>query len=281
MNERQRNTIATALTVIILGLGCILLLILGLSRPSPPPPEYGVEVNLGNSADGMGQIQPDHLTEQTSPPAPPPTSPSTPAPKNVSKIENVSTDRSDNITLKKQPKPKIVKPTVTPTQETKPQPKAQPQPKTQPQTQPQPKPEEPQLNPNALFPGRKPTQGGSEGTTGKPGDQGQPDGSKDGTVYSGTPGSGGISFSLAGRQSKSLVKPVYNSDDQGTVVVKIWVNADGAIIKAQAGEKGTTTNDSTLWRTAEAAALKSSFSANKNAPEQQVRTITYKFIKLN
>ncbi len=258
MNERQRNTIATALTVIILGLLFILLLILGLKRPSPPPPEYGVEVNLGNSADGMGDIQPEELTEQTEQ--------SASAPQETSTDDNVSTENNDNVAVKKQPKPKTPRPVVTPvpTEETQPQ------------------PEEPSINPNALYSRKKPTQGGSEGTTGKPGDQGQTDGSKDGTVYSGTPGSGGgISFSLAGRQSKSLPKPVYNSDDQGTVVVKIWVNADGAVVKAQAGEKGTTTNDLSLWRTAETAAKKSRFSADKNAPDQQTGTITYKFIKLN
>jgi outer membrane biosynthesis protein TonB len=255
MNERQRNRVAIALTVIIFGLLFILMLVLGLSRPSPPPPEYGVEVNLGNSADGMGKIQPDRLTEHSQ---------SASAPRNASREDNVATDNSDNVALKRQPKPKVTTPVPTPTPETKPQ------------------PEEPQLNPNALFPGRKPAQGGSEGTTEKPGDQGQTDGSKDGTAYTGTPGSGGgISFSLAGRQSKSLPKPTYNSDDQGTVVVKIWVNADGVVIRAEAGEKGTTVHDSNLWRTAEAAALKSSFSVDKNAPDQQVGTITYKFIKLN
>ncbi|MDR2906814.1 MAG: energy transducer TonB [Bacteroidales bacterium] len=258
MNERQRDTISIAITVIILGLLFILLLILGLQRPVPPPPEYGVEVNLGNSLDGMGDIQPDELSQLTEQAAA--------MPQETSADDNISTETSENVALKPQRKPRTPQPVTTPT--------------TSEETPPQ--PEVPQLNPNALYTGRKAAQGGSEGVTGKPGDQGQPDGTKDGTDYFGTPGSGGgISFNLGGRQSKSLPKPTYNSDDQGTVVVKIWVNADGTVIKAQAGERGTTVNDLTLWRTAESAAMKSRFSADKNAPDQQVGTITYKFIKLN
>lgn len=257
MNERQRNIISFTITVIIFGLLFILLLVLGLARPVPPPPEYGVEVNLGNSLDGMGDIQPDELTEQANP--------ATSMPQEASNEENVSTENSENIALKTTKKPKTqTTPTTPPTEDVKPQ------------------PEEPRINLNALYSGKKAAQGGSEGTTGKPGDQGQADGTKDGTVYSGTPGSGGgISFSLSGRQSKSLPKPVYNSDDQGVVVVKIWVNAEGIVIKAQAGERGTTVNDSNLWKTAESAAMRSRFSVDKNAPDQQVGTITYKFIKLN
>ncbi len=258
MNERQRNTTAFTLMVILVGLLFILMLILGMKRPVPPPPEYGVEVNLGNSLDGMGDIQPDELSEQAEQ--------ATSAPQESSPEESVSAENNENVALKPARKPREKKPVpqVTPTEEVKPQ------------------PEEPKINPNALYSGRKTAQGGSEGTTGKPGDQGQADGTRDGTAYSGTPGSGGgISFSLSGRQSKSLPKPVYNSEDQGIVVVKIWVNSDGVVIKAQAGEKGTTVNDSNLWKTAETAALRSRFSERKDAPDQQVGTITYKFIKLN
>jgi hypothetical protein len=103
-------------------------------------------------------------------------------------------------------------------------------------------------------------------------------------MYSGTgagTGGGGVLFSLSGRMAKSLATPEYNSPDQGTVVVRFWVNKDGVVIRAEAGQRGTTVNDRNLWKTAETAALKSSFNADNNAPEQQVGTITYRFIKLN
>jgi outer membrane biosynthesis protein TonB len=255
MTERQRSTTAGAGTVIILGLLWILLLLFSLKRPYPPPPEFGVEVNLGSSLDGMGTIQPDvsaNVSQAASRPQ-------------ASQEHAVTQDNSD-VALPVQRQPREPRPTPTPTQ----------------QTQPQPEPQEPQINQAALFPPRNPAQGGNEGTTGKPGDQGQEDGSKTGTAYSGASGSGGgVSFNLSGRQATNLARPDYDSPDQGTVVVRIFVNANGNVIKAEAGQRGTTVNDRTLWRTAEAAAMRSSFTPDRNAPDQQMGTITYRFIKVN
>lgn len=254
-SERQRNTIAASGTVIFMGLLLILMLILSLSRPYPPPPEFGVEVNLGFSMDGMGDIQPDIPSEVSR------FTPSSQAPQ-----EHLATQDNSDFALPSQQRPREQRatPTPAPAQET------------------QPEPQQPQINQAALFPPRNPAQGGNEGTTGRPGDQGQPDGSKEGTAYSGTPGSGGgVSFNLAGRQANNLARPEYDSPDQGTVVVRILVDANGRVIRAEAGQRGTTVNDRTLWKTAETAALRSSFTPDKNAPEQQVGTITYRFIKVN
>jgi TonB family protein len=255
--DRQRNIVSVALTIVFLGLLWILLLLFSLKRPYPPPPEYGVEVNLGNSLDGMGDIQPDISADV-----------SQVAPSSPSSQEHVATQDNSDFALSNQQRPNPQRPTTTPVQET---------------TQPQPEqPQQPQINQAALFPPRNPAQGGNEGTTGRPGDQGQEDGSRTGTAYSGTPGSGGgISFSLSGRQANSLATPAYDSPDQGTVVVRIWVNANGTVIRAEAGQRGTTVSDRNLWRTAEQAALRSSFTPDRNAPEQQVGSITYRFIKLN
>ncbi|MDE6629828.1 MAG: hypothetical protein K2K11_00180, partial [Bacteroidales bacterium] len=35
-------------------------------------------------------------------------------------------------------------------------------------------------------------------------------------------------------------KPSYNSEEEGVVVVRIWVNPAGAVTRVQAGVKGTT-----------------------------------------
>jgi len=254
MTERQRNTVAAAGTVIFLGLLWILLLLFSLSRPYPPPPEYGVEVNLGTSLDGMGDIQPDIPSEAS---------------------QAVSRPQAADDHLATQDNSEVALPTSPTRREPRPTPTPDPTPQPE-------QPQQPQINQNALFPPRNPTQGGNEGTTGRPGDQGQPDGSREGTAHSGVPGSGGgVSFSLSGRQANNLAVPEYNSPDQGTVVVRIWVNANGTVIRAEAGQRGTTVNDRNLWRTAEAAAMRSSFTPDRNAPEQQVGTITYRFIKVN
>jgi TonB family protein len=127
--------------------------------------------------------------------------------------------------------------------------------------------------------GKRSNQSTGEGTGNVAGDQGDLRGTTDGTAYTGDPGGGGISFSLSGRKSTSLAKPAYTSNEQGVVVVRIWVNENGVVTRAQAGEKGTTVTDASLFRAAENAALRSSFSSKANAAPQQ-GTISYKFIKL-
>ncbi|MCL2414106.1 MAG: hypothetical protein FWC94_02490 [Bacteroidales bacterium] len=254
LNERQRNTIAISLTVVFFGLLWILLLLLTLKRPYPPPPEFGVEVNLGMSLDGVGNIQPD-IPSQVSQVTPPPRAAD----------EHLATQDDSDFALPAQRDPAPT-PTPTPT----------PEPEVQPEL------EQPQINQQALFPPRRPTEGGSEGVTGRPGDQGQEDGTREATAHVGAPGpGGGISFSLSGRQANNLATPVYDSPDQGTVVVRIQVNQQGTVIRAEAGQRGTTVNDRNLWREAESAALRSSFMPDANAPDVQVGTITYRFVRLN
>jgi hypothetical protein len=145
------------------------------------------------------------------------------------------------------------------------------------------KPQEPEINQTALFPGRRNTQGGGEGTGNS---DGSGSGSGSGTGSGSGAGAGAGNFGegtwkLDGRQANSLPKPVYNSDEQGIVVVRITVNQEGTVVRAEPGAQGTTTSSTILWQTAREAALKSRFSANPNAPEQQVGTITYRFIKVN
>lgn len=76
----------------------------------------------------------------------------------------------------------------------------------------------------------------------------------------------------------SLPLPVKdNIQKSGTVVVRIYVNREGNVINAIAGETGTTVTDKTLWDNAVAAAKKAKFNVSRNAPESQEGTITYVF----
>lgn len=76
----------------------------------------------------------------------------------------------------------------------------------------------------------------------------------------------------------SLPVPVKdNIQKSGTVVVRIYVNQNGDVINAIAGETGTTVTDRTLWKNAEEAARKAKFNVSRNAPESQEGTITYVF----
>jgi outer membrane biosynthesis protein TonB len=144
------------------------------------------------------------------------------------------------------------------------------------------------------------TQGGQEGQTGQPGDQGNPNGTPGAPNYKGLGGEGagtgngkgtgtgpgdgagdGISYSLGGRGSLMLHKPSYDSKEQGKVVVTIKVDKKGNVVSAVAGAKGTNVSDHTLWQLAKDAALRSRFIADPKAPDTQVGTITYNFIRQN
>ena len=75
----------------------------------------------------------------------------------------------------------------------------------------------------------------------------------------------------------TLPRPSYNVQQQGTVVVRIWVDQYGTVQKAQAGVEGTTVGDAALWQAARKAALGAHFNMNADAPALQEGTITYNF----
>jgi TonB family protein len=109
-----------------------------------------------------------------------------------------------------------------------------------------------------------------------------PDGTPEPKTYTGPGGEGeGISFSLGGRGALRLPKPEYSSKEQGKVVVDIWVDRSGKVVRAEAGAKGTNISDLDLREQARQAALRSTFSADPDALPLQKGTITYNFIRLN
>ncbi|MDE5574210.1 MAG: hypothetical protein K2I87_00680, partial [Bacteroidales bacterium] len=239
-NDRKAVRWALLATVLFAGLTVCALLWLGLYRTFPPPPEYGIEVNLGYSEDGSGDFQAFESDAS-------PIEPSEPEQVQAEE-ESVSASSEEAPALPKQEKPKEKK-------------KEQPRPQTVKEQKPQEKveePKEPEINPMALYQGkRKGTEASQQGETGKAGDQGKPNGDVNAKGYTGSGGSGGISFSLNGRTLMSLVKPQYNSEDEGIVVVRIYVDRSGRVTRAVAGVKGSTTMDVNLWKTAETAALQS------------------------
>lgn len=119
---------------------------------------------------------------------------------------------------------------------------------------------------------------GSGGGTGMGTGSGSGIGSGDG---SGVGSGSGAGYSLRGRGAKSIPKPNYTEDDQGKVVVTIWVNREGVVTRAEPGAIGTTVSNPSLWTAAKNAALSARFSTSSDAPEVQKGTITYTFIKGN
>jgi len=245
MEEKKNKLISLTITILVGVLIVALLMLLGFRIPVPPPPEQGIEIDLGGGGGGGAPIEIQQVINKTI---------------QQTATEYVTTNDAE-VNYTEPPindKPKDVEPN---------------------------QPTQPTLDQRIQkfqF-----GQGGSGGGTGTGTGTGSGSGTGSG-IGSGTgsgvgPGSGGGSgpgYSLAGRGAKYIPKPDYSEDDQGKVVVKIWVDKDGNVVKAQSGYFGTTLSNSALWKKCEEAAMKSKFSSDPNAPEEQIGTITYVFIKV-
>ncbi|MBQ4285383.1 MAG: energy transducer TonB, partial [Bacteroidales bacterium] len=83
---------------------------------------------------------------------------------------------------------------------------------------------------------------------------------------------------LEGRYPEGVLpKPKSKLQEEGTVVVTIWVDQYGKVTRAQAGADGTTVVNSKLWAEARSAAMGSHFNTSADAPALQKGTITYIF----
>ena len=247
-NEKKDKGIAIAGTIVVHALAVLVLFLMAFRTPLPLPGEEGVEVDLGMMNQGMGNIQPDK-------PA---------VPQAARPHQQPNKSKEDIVTQNDDEAPALEKPKNTkPKQETKPaeEPK-------------------PAVNQRALFKGSDtPQSGGSEGITGQPGDQGKPDGMKGVRQYDGNGGKGnGTGYDLGGRGAKSLHRPSDDFTEEGIVVVDIWVNRAGKVVRAEVATKGTTVINQAMREKAKQAALRSAFASDPNAPEEQHGTITYTFV---
>lgn len=270
--ERKNKVKATIGTIIFHILVIATLFFLALTTPLPLPGEEGVEVNIGNSPEGMGKVQ----AEQPAAKIPIKPRPTPPPEKEEIKEDLITQDVEEAPAIdEKKEEEKIEK--------EKPVEKPQPDIEEEVVEEVEPEPEPPKVDPRALYKGKSDSESGQdEGITGQPGDQGKENGDPDSKNYAGPGGAGnGVSFSLGGRGAKHLPKPTYNSEEQGKVVVTIWVDKEGKVVKALAGAKGTNITDLNLQKLAQNAALRSVFQSDPNAPETQKGTITYNFLRLN
>ena len=86
------------------------------------------------------------------------------------------------------------------------------------------------------------------------------------------------SYSLKDRKAIAKPRPVYDCNEEGVVVVRVVVNSLGLVSRAIPGVKGSTTSDPCLLNRAKQAALKTKWSADEKAPENQVGKIIYRFL---
>lgn len=121
--------------------------------------------------------------------------------------------------------------------------------------------------------------GGGKGETGKPGNQGDPNGDPNASRLTGI-SSGGAGQIGGGLESRGILSsPKLNDTSQktGRVVINICVNADGSVKNAAYTQKGSTTSDETLKNKAIANAKAHRFSPSSNG-SVQCGSITYNFV---
>ena len=143
---------------------------------------------------------------------------------------------------------------------------------------PAPEPKEPELDPRAAFPGMAkkdttltaPHSAAEASNTFK---AGQSRGNTDNGRADGKPNA-----HVQGRNTVgNIPRPVYNVQESGIVVVDIWVDNYGNVVKAVPGGDGTTVTDKTLWAAARKAAMETHFNMSADAPAMQEGKITYYF----
>ena len=245
--ESRDKSIAAVGSIVVHAIALLVLFLMAFRTPLPLPGEEGVEVDLGMMDQGMGNIQPEK-----------PAIPMAAQPQ-----QEESKNEEDIVTQNDEEAPAIEKPkTVKPKQE-----KPAEEPK-------------PQVNNRALFKGsNNPQAGGSEGITGQPGDQGKPNGLAGVRQYEGNGGKGnGTGYDLGGRGAKSLHRPDNDFSEEGKVVVDIWVNRAGQVVRAEVAKKGTDIINNEMRQKAVQAAKRSTFQSDPDAPEEQHGTITYTFV---
>jgi len=120
--------------------------------------------------------------------------------------------------------------------------------------------------------------GSGQGTTAGGGDQGSP---------TGTPGGGGAGngggtqgtgdYRLGSRAATYRPVPSKGCEEEGRVVVKVFVNREGEVVSADPRTDMTKTSSTCLLERAKNAALRTKWQADPDAIEQQIGYITYNF----
>lgn len=298
-NSQKTGVISTVLlhTIVLL-----LLLFFGLVRPYPPPPEEGFLVDFGNSETGLGLEEPSlaNAPEIVEAVKAVPVSKPVSRTRNTAKVEDkgdedlVTQEYEKTVAIAARAKKKLLNDKKAKFEEEQQQIAEAREIQRQEAEDRRVEQEKAQkigaINSRAknAFGGGK-TDNGSQsrgqGNTYGSGNQGSPDGTPGANQYGlgGGDGSGvgagkGISYSLSGRNARSLPKPSFPGNEAGIVVVEVTVDKYGKVTKALPGIKGSNTVDTDLLEAARKAALSANFNTDQNAPAFQKGTITYHFI---
>lgn len=97
------------------------------------------------------------------------------------------------------------------------------------------------------------------------------------TIFYSGPSS--VSYKLKDRFKVFLPIPIFKCEKSGLVVVEIYVNRIGRVVRTRILENESKTSDDCLWNTAIDAAKRSRFNANPYSDNPQKGTITFNFVR--
>jgi len=245
-NENDKKSKRVGLIATMLfhgGIALMLLLLVAWKAPNPPLPEYGIEINLGFSDEGTGDIQPqtevgnEGQSEETAA-QPEQTEPQQTVEENANnKQEEVVTDESNPVSVKEEKKEVKEEVKVEAKKEVKPTPKE----------------EKKVVKEEAVFTpteatdktaqqkkGENASQGNDKNATG---DKGQPTGTLDPNAsFSGLQGGGaggsGTGLDLAGWTWDRKPDPKIPENESGRLIFEIEVDENGEITRLVAIERG-------------------------------------------
>ncbi len=281
--EVRKNRKAALYTLLICGTLLLLLLLVSWNLPfNPPTPvEEGLEVNLGNSDQGLGNNQPflpnDPSKQDQEKYTPPKTVAAT-----KEALKDVETDDKNPDDVPAVKPPPVTKPQATKIPDKDLSVKT---PRKIVQTAVNPTPVPPK--PKAVFHGVngdgtggndadhfKP--GGNQGIAGGKGDQGAPGGDPNSTNYKGGGHGNGIAIAggLQGRKIRSTPSFTDEFNENAKVAVDIHVDAAGNVISAEYQARGSTTADASLKAIAIQKAHQVKFNSSS---DESVGTLIFNF----
>ena len=237
-------------TILVHLLLLLMFLSFGMTYQDPPEPNEGsMMINFGTSDEGAGEVEAEEAA-------------STPT-ENVTPSENTNASAAEEQVLtQNSTEAPVINSSETQLEEIKQEEEAASQELLDVLT--------------AANDAKSNSENGNQGDSGNPGNQGDPNGSPN-TNGNSTSGND-IGFDLVGRGKVSFKKPENPTQEDGKVVVDIWVNQSGKVVRAKTGARESTTLNPTLLKKAEEAAYKAIFKKDENAPFEQKGTMTFVFI---
>jgi hypothetical protein len=290
VSDTEKNIRAATWTGVVCGSLLFLCFLVSWAPPvqAPEPMEEGIEVNLGNSDQGLGDVAP----LRPGPPSAAEEELNTPPKTQITPAEDAREMETDDAD-KEAPPAVVAKPAVKKPDAKEPPRKENAIPVKTPKPSPAivDNPAPPTPRPKATYKGGTASgKGGndadswnnanSQGIAGGKGDQGKPNGRPDSDSYTGNAGNGrsGVTISkgLQGRRPMRLPSFQDEFSENAKIAVDIRVDAAGNVTSAAFQPRGSTSADATLRSIALQKARQIKFNTSANG-EESLGTIIFNF----